>query len=386
MRYPASNPNTISVGATDQDDKRASFSNYGSDLFISAPGEDIYSTSKGSNYGNKDGTSFSSPQVSAVIALLKQIKPSISNTEVKEVLKLSADKVGGYTYVNGRSDELGFGRLNAFKAIKRVLWEISGPSLICNSNNGSYSVAGIPTGGTVYWEFNPNLLIEVSGQNTTNYVVKAKSTSYGSSWVKANIIVCNDTTEIQKDIWIGKPDIPTTNPTGYPTVQLNSGQMLNVTLSDSPGAAPTSGFWESSGSIYNFSSTGAMCMFEAIGSGNGNFYVTISNVCGTSLQGGGSVYVSGGGGGGPLGPMLSTYPNPATESFEVVLDESISEDSIIDVESELKIFDKNNVLIEIKRFKGKKVKLKTFKYSQGLHLVQITNKFGRFTTKVIINK
>ena len=73
--YPASytNSNIISVGATDRNDNKTGFSNFGStavDLF--APGDNIYSTRTGSDtsYGSGSGTSFAAPVVSGALALL----------------------------------------------------------------------------------------------------------------------------------------------------------------------------------------------------------------------------------------------------------------------------------------------------------------------------
>lgn len=44
VSYPANNANVIAVGSTNQNDQRSSFSNFGAELFISAPGEQIRST------------------------------------------------------------------------------------------------------------------------------------------------------------------------------------------------------------------------------------------------------------------------------------------------------------------------------------------------------
>lgn len=69
---PASEPSVITVGATDKNDKRGSFSNYGSSVDIFAPGVSIRSTWIGSNTATKSlsGTSMATPHVAGLSAYL----------------------------------------------------------------------------------------------------------------------------------------------------------------------------------------------------------------------------------------------------------------------------------------------------------------------------
>lgn len=78
--------------------------------------------SSGTNYlsysGRFGGTSHSCPIVAGVAALLLSINPNFSVGEIFDILTESADEVGGYSYnSNGWSEELGHGRVNAFKAL-----------------------------------------------------------------------------------------------------------------------------------------------------------------------------------------------------------------------------------------------------------------------------
>lgn len=68
------------------------------------------------------GTSAAVPQVAAVAALMRSVNPCISNRQLKDLLLQTADKVGGYNYnwsvdKPGHSKEMGYGRLNAYKAV-----------------------------------------------------------------------------------------------------------------------------------------------------------------------------------------------------------------------------------------------------------------------------
>lgn len=121
-QFPANHPLVISVGATRQNDTRLSSSNYGENLFITAPGVDIKTTTLNNNYLNFDLTSASAPIVSGIVALMYSVNPCLTQEQVKNILKDTAEKVGGYDYQwnpdkPGHSLELGYGRANAYLAV-----------------------------------------------------------------------------------------------------------------------------------------------------------------------------------------------------------------------------------------------------------------------------
>jgi thermitase len=64
--YPAAYERVISMAATDESDKRARFSNYGTTVDVSAPGVQILYTVPGGGYGTKEGTSMASSHVAAL--------------------------------------------------------------------------------------------------------------------------------------------------------------------------------------------------------------------------------------------------------------------------------------------------------------------------------
>ena len=94
------------------------------------------------------GTSAACPQVAAAAALVLSVRPGLTQMEVFNILTQTADEVGGYVYTNGRSNELGFGRLNVCRALSGAV-NIHGNSLICTT--GGFSVGTLPTGSTVSW-------------------------------------------------------------------------------------------------------------------------------------------------------------------------------------------------------------------------------------------
>ncbi len=114
--YPASYNHVISVAASNTSDGKASFSNYGSTIDITAPGVDIWSTVPGSGlYDFKSGTSMACPLVSGLCALMVANAPGIHPDSVEKCLKSTATDIHGQnsSYIN----QLGAGRINAEQAL-----------------------------------------------------------------------------------------------------------------------------------------------------------------------------------------------------------------------------------------------------------------------------
>lgn len=89
---PASSK-AIVIGASDSQDQRASFSNYGQCLTLFAPGVLIRSSLPNQQYGLMSGTSMASPIVSGILACLLDQKP-MSPDAAK--LALISDATSGY--------------------------------------------------------------------------------------------------------------------------------------------------------------------------------------------------------------------------------------------------------------------------------------------------
>lgn len=96
------NSNTIRVSAVDKDLKKASFSNYGNfanlniyDSTISAPGVKIWGALPNNKYDAWDGTSFSAPIITGVVALMKSVNKDLTTPQIIEILKSTSVPVNG---------------------------------------------------------------------------------------------------------------------------------------------------------------------------------------------------------------------------------------------------------------------------------------------------
>ncbi|MCK6561953.1 S8 family serine peptidase [bacterium] len=112
--YPGSYPPVIAVAATDHNDVKASFSNYGTWVDISAPGVNVLSTLIG-GYGYLNGTSMACPHVAGVAALVAAANPGLPGAQIRTQLESSADNIDATN--PGFVGLLGSGRVNANRAL-----------------------------------------------------------------------------------------------------------------------------------------------------------------------------------------------------------------------------------------------------------------------------
>lgn len=113
LYYPSAFSRVMAVGSTGSNDTRSSYSNYGADLDVVAPGEFIYSTVP-EGYSYLSGTSMASPHVAGLAALVWSAEPGLTNSGVRQLIRDTADDIG----FAGQDDFYGYGRINAWQALE----------------------------------------------------------------------------------------------------------------------------------------------------------------------------------------------------------------------------------------------------------------------------
>lgn len=135
--YPSKYDSTIGIIASDKNGKKYSSSNYGTDNFISAPGEYIYSTIKNGGYGAASGSSMAAAVLSGIAADVWACDPSMSAEDVKNILASTATD----TYTAGFDEYSGWGVVNPLSAVSKVTGipaepEVTEPEVLPNTTEG----------------------------------------------------------------------------------------------------------------------------------------------------------------------------------------------------------------------------------------------------------
>ena len=168
--YPQSPANfgriVIAVGATKNTDSRKANSSTGPHIDVVAPGgsgkdfpdeENIFTTLPGDSYDNKtfidgkwepiSGTSFSTPVVSGISALLLSFNPSLYNDDIRQIIRISAEDKGP----SGFDNEYGEGRVNARAALDSIRspnqlnhWFSTGGTVVSSLWNNYQEFYGLP--------------------------------------------------------------------------------------------------------------------------------------------------------------------------------------------------------------------------------------------------
>ncbi len=128
----AAHPESICVTASNSLDEFSDYSFYGANAFLCAPtngndGVGITTATVDVDHNGRmtlgytsgfGGTSSATPLVAGICALMLTANPNLTLSQIKSILRQSTDKIGSGYNANGHSPKLGYGRVNALKAVR----------------------------------------------------------------------------------------------------------------------------------------------------------------------------------------------------------------------------------------------------------------------------
>lgn len=189
ISHPAKDVSANAVGAHDNQGRKASFSNWGPEQFINAPGVLVYSTCLGDTECVASGTSMSSPQAAALYALLKIMNPDWTPEQVLDFMARHATDAGE----PGFDDEYGYGIPKMGKYLEAMGDTPEDPCKDCPKEDcpdcpdvpvpgfQSYSIT-LPGPYKIYWSAS-NTAQQVSLVNLTDVNLNA------GEWLTVNSLV-----------------------------------------------------------------------------------------------------------------------------------------------------------------------------------------------------
>lgn len=188
--YPGSfDDRIVTVGAIASSGSKASFSAYGNELDVVAPGVGIWTTTPTQSIISDEGTSYAAPHVSGIAALIMSVNPCLTGQQVRDIIDQTSQKIRTdlYTYTNNPSKpngtwnaQMGYGLVDANAAVvmaKNML--LSNPcsrALQQTSNRATLEIiAPNPTTDNISIKYNLNgansaslMIVKQTGKKVVN--------------------------------------------------------------------------------------------------------------------------------------------------------------------------------------------------------------------------
>lgn len=336
-------------------------------------------------YGSFQGTSFATPIVAGVCALMKSVNSSLTPWAIQDIIKMTADPVNDAYLYPGL---VGAGRINAYKAVKVANCDfsdfpspsINGPDIVCSSNSTFKLIHRLP-GSKIEW-LHSNNTIQAGSQNTENYTIKGNASfPADSGWVKAILHKpgCGTDT-LKKSFWVDKLPATPTIICPYTKVGLNSLIEVNAV---GPGAENYN--WSVGGGTITSGQgtsdiwimTSSSCLYDL------TIRLTTSNACGNSTEAVKSIPFDCSGGITPL----SVSPNPASQTITVELKDTQATTTETSGKGFIvKLLDSYYIPVYQKKLKANRFTINVSRYRAGIYYLQVVKGNKMYSKKVIITK
>lgn len=335
--------------------------------------------------GRFGGTSHSCPVVAGVAALILSANPGLTQQQVFDIITGTADRVGGYTYTNGISNELGFGRVNACHAVLeafRVDNLVTGVLSFCSSTQ--YLLRNTPNANRISWiSSNP------SGLSINSAGVATRVNNFnGQVTITASIAgACGSVNLPPFNVWVGNP--PANNSTliwtgirGVNPVTLNAGSVNYYQVDNVPFAASYTWSLPRGFTAYGSSTTTSGPQISIITTNQVGTYLLLcraNNGACSSWTNSLTITVVGSGGGGGI-QMRAAFPNPSSDSFTVKLKEEDNQEV-----AEVALFNRNMERVYFIQTEKNEIAISTASLLPGLYYLNIVIGKDISQQQIVIN-
>jgi serine protease len=212
VSYPAAYSECLAVSALDPDETLASYSNYGSEIELAAPGTNVLSTWTDDGYDSISGTSMATPVVAGV-AGLTLAQYDLTNAELRDHLKATAADVGL------SADQQGSGRVDAGNAVTTEPGSGDGGGGGGGDGGDGSTSTTVTDSLSGYWDSNcwsygfeysspSTVVVELDGPSDADFDLYA-NTGVGACPTTSDYDYRSWTTDSQETITIDSPDTST---------------------------------------------------------------------------------------------------------------------------------------------------------------------------------
>jgi lysyl endopeptidase len=260
---------------------------------------------------------------------------------------------------------------------------------VCTTNK-IFTLHNPVPGRTVSWSVtNPSLFATTGGAatsgSTATATLRAASSSVSGSAALTFTMTqsgCNPVT-IVKQIWVGKPQTPTTSPSASTTIDIAINQNHTIFLSTANGATSFNGDWSASGAV-SLQSTpfSSQATYKGNFIGTGNWHLSTTNQCGSGSSSG--LY-------NVINPYRISINNPVHQYLEIslpikLLDDNLNLKSRSESKFDFFILDQNGNTLRIDKFEGSKYTLDISDLKSGMYFIKIKNSQIELIEKAVIIK
>jgi len=267
--------------------------------------------------------------------------------------------------------------------------EVAGDLFLCSNKTNYYDVNNLPSDGTITWSNSQNIS-RVSNQGSNPCLFQPNGHGAGIIIINISSQSCGTYCDTIS-VWVDYPSAPTVYPASPIYVPINN--TFSVNIVNSPGAYPSSGFWEVNGCVtINGSDLGdGASFYSASSDGNGTIYVSTSNECGgyyykTAI----SVITGSGGNCGEEEeeenfalPLLILSPNPAKEYVDLAITQLHDE---IDQKITIDILDLYSKLVKRLFINDKLIRIPVTDLNPGTYFINVRTKTTNLHGTLVIQK